>query len=157
PAKDGEVHIGGWAHEAGLACVAEVMNAAHSGRQPRMAFRRALDEKKRGTVTGAWRLWGEHAGMAPQSQRRGSQPPFPLPGEFPSNPDHVFEIHPVTSVSVDGHVTDATGAIGETPGFTPHDATKAFHLGYETLRCKIVPRGSRTRIITQALGFNFTD
>src|SRR5689334_16416450 len=28
PANDGEVHVGGWAYEAGLPCVAEVMNAA---------------------------------------------------------------------------------------------------------------------------------
>src|SRR5207249_4441908 len=29
--NDGEVHIGGWSHEAGLAGVSEIMNAAHNG------------------------------------------------------------------------------------------------------------------------------
>jgi hypothetical protein len=54
-------------------------------------------------------------------------------------------------------VTDTTETIGETPGFTPHEAQKAFVLGYEKLTCKIIPKGERTRIITESLGFNFTE
>src|SRR5262249_34061337 len=34
---------------------------------------------------------------------------------------------------------------------------KAFVLGYEKLTCKIIPKEGRTRLITQALGFNFTE
>jgi hypothetical protein len=157
PDKDGEVHVGGWADAAGLACVAEVMNAATSGKVARQAFTKALNAHQKVTVTGAWRLWGEHGGTAPQVQSLGTTPKFPLPGEFPSNPDHVFEIHPVTTIKSGNQVTDAAAAIGETPGFTPHDATKAIVLGYETLPCKLVPKNGRTRIITRSLGFNFTE
>src|SRR5262249_14151624 len=109
------------------------------------------------TVTGAWRLWGEHSGTGEQNQELEAAPPASLAGEAPSNPDHVFEIHPVTSVKLGASETPATAAIGKTPGFTPHDAQKAFVLGYEKLTCRIVPKGDRTRIITQALGFNFTE
>jgi hypothetical protein len=131
------------------------MNAAHVGMPALKAVKQAGSQKV--TVTGAWRLWGEHPGTGAQIQARGTQPPAQLPGEFPSNPDHVFEIHPVTSVKIGNQVVSATSAIGPTAGFTPHDPQKAFLLGYEKLTCKIVPGNARTRIITQSLGFNFTE
>jgi hypothetical protein len=155
PAKnDGEVHIGGWSHEAGLAGVSEVMNVANKGKKTMLAFRNAQNPKV--TVTGAWRLWGEHSGTGPQIQQASGPNPAFNP-EIKSNPEHVFEIHPVISANIDGVTINAGDTIGETPGFTPHDADKAFVLGYETLPCKIIPIGSRTKIITQALGFNFTE
>ena len=51
-------------------------------------------------VTGAWRLWPEHAGGEPQVQ--GEQ----LDKFNTTNPDHVFQIHPIASVN----------AIGAAPG-----------------------------------------
>src|SRR5258707_12938600 len=72
PKNDGEVHIGGWANEAGLPCVAEVRNAAHAGKKPMTVFRTALGAGEKVTVTGAWRLWGEHAGTGPQIQALGA-------------------------------------------------------------------------------------
>src|SRR5262245_33312239 len=155
--NDGEVHVGGWVHEAGLAGVVEVMNASHSGKPAMRALQKALNDGQKATVTGAWRIWGEHAGLGQQIQARGMEPKFPLPGEFPSNPDHVFEIHPVTSVKAGETVTSAADAIGPTEGFTPHEAHEAFLLGYEKLTCKIIPKEGRTRIGTKALGFNFTE
>jgi hypothetical protein len=152
PKNDGEVHIGGWADKAGLAGVAEIMNVAGPGQKALKAVKQAQGKI---TVTGAWRLWGEHGGTAAQIQQLNSGPPNP--GAPSSNPPHVFEIHPVTTVKVGGMSTDATKAIGKTLGFTPHDATKAFVQGYEKLPCKIIPRNGRTRIVTQALGFNFTE
>jgi hypothetical protein len=157
PAKsDGEVHVGGWAYEAGLPCVSEVMNVAHAGKKPMLALQKAWKAGQKVTVTGAWRIWGEHAGLRPQIQALKSTPKFPLPGVAPSNPDHVFEIHPVTTFKVGDTPTDATEAIGDTPGFTPHDANTAFVLGYEKATCKILPKGDRTRILTQMVKFNFT-
>ena len=153
PKNDGEIHIGGWSDEAGLAGVSEVMNAGTIGRAAAAAFRKAEQPV---TVTGAWRLWAEHAGTGSQMQAKGPNPNFDP--QVKSNPEHVFEIHPVTMFAVDGKKTSTTNTIGETPGFTPHDATKAFVLGYEKLPCKIIPqKGDRTRIITQSLGFNFTE
>jgi hypothetical protein len=157
PKNDGEVHIGGWCHAAGLPGVVEVMNAATVGAPAREACKNAFEANQKVSVTGAWRLWGEHAGTGEQIQNLEAQPQLPLHGEFPSNPDHVFEIHPVTSVKVGSHPTDAEVAIGNTAGFTPHDAQMAFVQGYERLPCKIIPKAGRTRIITEALGFNFTE
>src|SRR5262249_35617206 len=140
PKNDGEVHIGGWSAEAGLPGVAEGMNAANTGKKPLAAFRKAWLAKQKGPATGAWRLWGEHPGTAAQVQAIGTEPSFPLHGEAPSNPDHVFEIHPVTTVKVGATETDAKDAISKTAGHTPHEAEKAFVLGYEKLTCKIIPK-----------------
>jgi len=158
-ASDGEVHCGSWAVAAGLPCVAEVMNAAprQAGAPARLALIKAARNGDRPTVKGAWRLWGEHGGSVPALQALGSDPDPMHPGMDTSNPDHVFEIHPITTVTVGGKVTDATQSIGDTPGVTPHDAQKAFVQGYETLPCKIIAKEGRTRIITHALGFNFTN
>ena len=155
PAADGEVHIGGWVHEAGMPGVVEIMNVAHAGKAALTAVKAAGNQKV--IVTGAWRLWGEHPGTGAQLQSIGAQIPNELPGEFPSNPDHVFEIHPVAMIKIGNNETPATEAIGTTKGFTPHDPEKAFVLGYEKLTCKIIPKGNRTRIVTQSLGFNFTE
>jgi hypothetical protein len=157
PADDGEVHVGGWSEEAGLAAVAEVMNAATTGAEPRLAFAKALAAGKKVRVTGAWRIWCEHGGTTAQLQAVGPKPEGALPGVAPSNPDHVFEIHPVTAVKVGETVTPATKAIGPTTGFTPHTADEAFLPGYEKLTCTIIPKGNRTRIITEASKDNFTD
>jgi hypothetical protein len=157
PAEDGEVHVGGWSDAAGLATVSEVMNAATSGKEARLAFASALAAGKKVTATGAWRIWCEHGGTTPQIQAKGPKPEGDLPGAAPSNPDHVFEIHPVTSVKVGDQVTDAAKAIGATPGFTPYPAGEAFLPGYEKLTCTIIPRKDRTRIITEASRYNFAE
>ncbi|MBO0700346.1 MAG: hypothetical protein J2P46_18250, partial [Zavarzinella sp.] len=157
-ANDGEVHIGGWADAGGLATVAEVMNAASTGADARKAFARALEGGRKVTAAGAWRIWCEHGGTTPQIQAVGPKPAGDLPGAAPSNPDHVFEVHPVTTVKVGDQVTSGAAAIGATPGFTPHDAAKAFLQGYEKLASKIIPQpGNRTRIVTEASRFNFTE
>jgi hypothetical protein len=156
--EDGEVHIGGIAREAKLAAVAEVMNVASKGKQAKAVFAKALAAGHRPLrVTGAWRLWCEHSGGRPQRQTAGLRPP--LPGPAPSNPDHVFEIHPVTSVRL-GDAAPVSGleAITATPGYTAYDATLAFHLSYDRLPCTITPLANdRTRIVTQAIGYNFAE
>lgn len=154
---DGEVHIGGIAAEAKLATVAEVMNGSGAGKKAVATFAKAIQQGKSVKVAGAWRLWCEHSGGVPQVQKAGLM--APLPGLHLSNPDHVFEIHPVTSVQLgDAAAVDATGSVRATPGHTPHDAQKAFHTGYDRIPCKISAAGEgRTKIVTQALGFNFTE
>jgi hypothetical protein len=154
---DGEVHIGGIATEARLATVAEVMNAGSVGKKAMDVFAAAIAGERKVNVAGAWRLWCEHSGGLPQVQ--GAKLTLPLPGPAPSNPDHVFEIHPVTTVQLgDDAPVSAREAIRATPGHTPHDAQKAFQLGYDRIACRITPLADdRTRIETHAIGFNFTE
>jgi hypothetical protein len=156
---DGEVHIGGWSYEVGLPCVAEVMNAASSGKKGRQTFQKALNAHKKVTVTGAWRFWCEHGGLTSQIQApKGAEPKhWPLAGEHLSNPDHVFEIHPVTSVKSGNVDVDIAETIGETTGYQYYDAQVAFKQDYEMHSCTIIPKpNNRTRILTEAARHNFT-
>src|SRR2546426_4245753 len=67
PSKDGDMHVAGRANEAGLPVVAEIMNARF--------HKEAVDlvHQLEGTgqsvqMSGAWRIWTEHAGIARQVQ-----------------------------------------------------------------------------------------
>jgi hypothetical protein len=160
PAKnDGEVHVAGFLKGLTFPCVAEVMNAAKNrrGSPAEQALRAAAAAKQKVKIAGAWRLWCEHAGTRDQIQ--GKAYPIPQPGVPKSNPDHVFEIHPVTRVEPNGGAAVAAlDSVSETAGHKPHDAQKAFLLGYENVPCRIEPLGAnRVRIITKGTGFNFTE
>lgn len=145
--KDGEAHVAGVAEEARLATVIEVMNAEDEIAALSL-LRKAARDRQSVKVRGAWRFWCEHAGT--RNQKQGDN----LPNRFPdSNPDHVFEIHPVTSVG-ELNLSDSVKA---TPGFEPKEAERAFR-AYENVPCRIerLP-GNRTRITTKSVGFNFTE
>lgn len=86
---DGDMHFAGRAPEIGLRVVAEVANAAEQD-SARALVKGAGRSHRPIQVTGAWRLWPEHALGAPEVQ--GPDVP-PLENPFP---DHVFEVHPVT-------------------------------------------------------------
>jgi hypothetical protein len=88
---DGDMHFSGRAPEVGLRMVAEIVNAG--GEDSAVALvRRAGKSHRPLPVTGAWRLWPEHALGAPEVQGK------PVPPLENAYPDHVFEIHPVLTV-----------------------------------------------------------
>ena len=145
PSKDADLHIAGRAPEVGLPLVAEIMNAKQ--------FSAAVDQihEVEGTdeeipLTGVWRLWCEHGGSSKQIQGNA------VKQAKTSNPDHVFEIHPATSVA----------GIDVLPGFVPiegyknKDAMQAFH-AYENLSSKITLGANTTTIITRMGGFNYVE
>src|SRR5207249_6804470 len=92
PSKDGDMHVVGRADEVGLPVVAEIMNARF--------HRDAVDlvHQLEGTgqsiqLSGAWRLWTEHAGIKRQVQ---GQPRDPFDT---TNPHHAFESHPIDRIA----------------------------------------------------------
>jgi hypothetical protein len=95
-------------------------------------------------ITGAWRLWPEHAGGKDQVQ---DGPMDPIKN---TNPDHVFQIHPIASVNA----IDTRKSFHPITGFTPKDAERAF-TQYENLRCRIIPGAQQTTIMTNMAGFNY--
>ena len=142
---DGEIHIAGRAPEIELPIVAEIMQA--KGETKTIAKVRALAGT--GTpiaITGAWRIWCEHAGGS--SQLQGGE----LEAFTTSNPDHVFEIHPVTRF---GDV-DLARTFTPTQGYTPKEAENAF-MSYERVPSKITIDGETTTIETRAAGNNFVE
>src|SRR5262249_50336933 len=97
-------------------------------------------------VSGAWRLWCEHGGTKPQKQGEELEP-FDT-----SNPDHVFEIHPITRLDR----LSLLGSFKPIKGFETKSAHDAF-VTYENLACEIGVTGDRATIITQMGGYNYVE
>jgi len=143
PSKDGDMHASGRAKEVGLPIVAELMNA----KDMKEGVKALKDAKENGDpikVSGAWRLWCEHAGGARQIQGKALLP-FKT-----SNPDHVFEIHPITKIGT----MSTLESIKVIEGFKPKDAHAAF-VHYENVRCRIEPGATTTTIRTGMAGYNY--
>lgn len=142
--EDGDVHCGGTASEVGLPCVAEVMNA--SGNPVAAKMKKLAKNQSEVEVTGAWRLWCEHPGV-PQIQDNTD-----YVGQ-PSNPNHVFELHPV--VTFDG--AKYANTIKVIPGYTAYDAITGFRY-YESVPCKITTGPKKTTtIMTPQAKYNYVE
>src|SRR5438309_1833140 len=91
------------------------------------AFRTAEASSTLIALGGVWRIWFLHGGGSHYVQGD------PMSRAESSNPNHVFEIHPVTSV---GTMT-VLNSLRPIDGFQPKDAQEAFSR-FESLPCKIV-------------------
>jgi hypothetical protein len=92
-ATDGDMHVAGLSKTVGLVTVAELMNAAS---EPEVVGLIHDLEGKRKPVrlAGVWRVWCEHPKADVSYDQRS---PFDPDTVFKNaNPDHVFEIHPIT-------------------------------------------------------------
>jgi hypothetical protein len=144
-ANDGDIHVAGRApKEIGLPMVAEVMNASND--QP--AVKLIHSDEGNGkfiAVTGAWRLWFEH----PPSS--GVQTQFDdVPPAANTNPDHCFEIHPLTNVGGN----DLTASFHDIKGFTPKDAQAAF-ASYEKLSVTVRANATAVTLDSPKSGYNY--
>jgi len=145
PSEDGDMHIAGYCSNIGLPLVSEVMNAKYEDD--------VVDtlRKFEGTDTpvhlnGAWRIWCEHSGNDKQEQ--GAAFP-PITG---TNPDHVFELHPVLMVN-DQNLLPSLRAI---TGYKYKDAEKAFNR-YAITTCRLEDRGDRVYMETKGVGYNYAE
>ncbi len=142
PALDGDLHFAGRAPQVGLPVVAEIINAADE--------KAAVDvvHAAEGTgrplkVSGVWRIWPEHAGKAEEEQGK------PLPPFDTDNPDHVFEIHPVTKV-------DGVGLLGSfrpVKGFKPGAARRTFGI-FEKAACTIRVKPNSVSVVAETGIYN---
>ncbi|MBI1822488.1 MAG: hypothetical protein HYR79_12340 [Nitrospirae bacterium] len=143
--KDGDIHIAGRAPEVELATVSEIMNAAsQKDAVDRIHEIEGTDQTAK--IRGAWRLWCEHGGSSSQIQGQ-TLAPFTT-----TNPDHVFEIHPV--VQVDNIST--LDSLIPIDGYDPKDAHDAF-TSYENLKSQIKPGRKTTTIVTSMGGYNYVE
>jgi len=86
--KDGDIHIAGRDSVVQLPMVVEIINGKMETEA--FAFLKQLNEGDSVPIVGVWRLWFEHPGH--ENQIMGK--PVPVPKN--TNPDHIFEFHPVT-------------------------------------------------------------
>jgi len=143
--KDGDMHVAGRApNEIGLATVAEIMNAKDEPEAVEAA-NKVAGSKQPIRVVGAWRIWNEHGGDDTRFEQGK-----PVAAAKNSNPDHVFEIHPVSSI--DGIST--TRSFKPIVGYKPKNADDAFNR-YENVRSRITPGASTTRITSPGVGYNY--
>jgi len=144
--KDGDLHIAGRASEVGLPIVAEIMNARLQGEA--MDVIHSVEGKgKQIPISGAWRIWVEHGGNAPQVQGEPLDHPFDT-----TNPEHVFEIHPITKIEGKPLLSSLQPIIG----FRTKDAHDAF-LSYENKQCQLIPNKDTTTIVTSMGGYNYVE
>jgi len=134
---DGDLHCAGRAPEIALPVVAEVANAA-SEKDATALIHAAEGTHRPLRISGVWRIWPEHAGDEKAEQGK------PLPEAESENPNHVFEIHPVTRINDVG----VLGSFRPVEGFMPGDARATLE-GYEKVECTITPRPQTISIVTR--------
>jgi hypothetical protein len=143
--SDGDMHVAGHCAEVGLPMVAELMNAKDKT-ATQDVIHTAESHHTSLTLSGAWRIWWEH----PQSGANQSQLTSNTLHGPATNPDHAFEIHPLTVVAE----ADVRDTFHKIPGYTPTSATKAFK-HYESRTCTIVPQGDGVTITTSKALYNY--
>jgi len=145
PAEDGDLHVSGRAaKEVGLPMVAEVVNARSPDEQAALILIHDREGKNVAMpISGAWRVWFEHPG------ERQVQFEKVDPAEN-TNPDHNFEIHPLTKVG-DQLLQKSFHVI---QGFTPKTAKAAFEVYNKQ---EILIRATKTAVTLDAkkVGFNY--
>ncbi len=144
PSNDGDIHISGTAPEIGLLTVAEIMNAKDFPK----VLKHVQDELgATELMTGVWRIWPEHGGESLHVQGAADANDI-----TDTNPDHIFEIHPLTKVGP----FDVSSAFHPIPAFRTKDAQSAFQ-NYEGARSKIIPSGETTKIRLSQATFNYVE
>ncbi len=121
--KDGDIHCSGYDNKIGLPIVAEIMNA----KDHRDAIDLLVANEGKGDaantklkMTGVWRLWPEHMGH--DNFVQGMKLSKAEIEKKTTNPDHVFEIHPVTKLED----MDFTESLYNIDGYTPKDIWSVF-------------------------------
>lgn len=144
--KDGDMHFSGTSPDIGLPFVAEIVNAALSTQNAAESAIIAAQASGKVTLRGAWRLWFEHPS---KTQTQGGNNPFSPDN---TNPDHSFEIHPISRVN--------SFDIGESfipvKGYTAYTADTAF--AYFD-KCEITVKASSSGISLRSkkLKYNYVE
>ena len=148
-ADDGDLHFAGRSDDIGLPLVAEIINAALPSQKQAVNFVHQQEgTNTRISLKGVWRIWFEHPPAGHGTQVQGN--PVPVPGN--TNPDHVFEFHPVVQVGTNS-VLPSFIAI---PKYQAYDAATAFG-SYESLSVALQANGTATEIQSKKAGYNYAE
>src|SRR5262249_16986542 len=145
--KDGDMHVAGRAAEIGLATVAEIQNAKDAPDAVNLV-KSVEGSGQTIALSGVWRIWPEHGGDNSHVQQIGPGPMYE--GIGPTNPPHVFEIHPILKLGEQ----DLSNTLRPIEGFEAKEAEDAF-ARYEAGRFEITPSGDRVRMRMRMVGFNY--
>jgi len=140
---DGDLHMACRCDAIGLPMVSEIVNAAKFD-DAVAAAKDAAKNKTKTQVTGVWRFWLEHPSTNAQTQ--GAT--VPIPGS--TNPDHSFEIHPVTKIGGEDLLTSFVVI----PGYQAYSAKTAFQ-DYEARTFQVSRSGAFTSIEGKKAKYNY--
>ena len=134
---DGDLHFAGRAPEIALPLVGEIANAASE--KPAIDLVHSVEGTGRPLkVSGAWRIWPEHPGSAPEDQG------MPLAPMDSKSPDHVFEIHPITRIN-NLEILDTFRPV---EGFLPGNAHSTFEI-FQGTECRLTAEPGKVKIVTR--------
>jgi hypothetical protein len=145
---DGDIHMAGRADEVQLPLVAEIVNARNEPGSLKL-----LNGTPAGNtvdVTGVWRIWFEHPGKADMIQGA----PVDVPGD--SNPDHVFEIHPITLFGNNNVLDSFVPIANRNSSYQAYPAATAF-ASYENQDSTIQISDTSVSITAKQAGYNYTE
>lgn len=101
PSNDGDIHIAGIPRAVGqpneiiMTAVAEIMNAKDFPKELKYIQDKKSESGQGDSVrmVGVWRFWPEHGGESHHSQGLAN-----ISAIEDTNPDHIFEIHPLVRI-----------------------------------------------------------
>ena len=151
---DGDVHMAGRAPEVQLPMVVEIMNAGMDAQSSSFDLMNSTPAGQNINLEGVWRIWFEHPSTGDQTQGD----PVDVPAN--SNPDHVFEIHPVTSFGgndiADTSLVPIVNPNNSSNSYQAYDANTAFG-NYEKLTSTISVSDTAVSITAKKAGYNYTE
>jgi hypothetical protein len=140
---DGDFHMAGRAPEIGLPAVAEIANGDDAKNAADLVHS-VEGTGKPIKISGVWRIWAEHAGAAKEEQ---GTPPLKVSKS--TNPDHIFEMHPVTRIGNIGTLH----TFRPVKGYLPGDAQRTFEI-FEKVECKLTVKSKTVAIVTETGLYN---
>lgn len=146
--QDGDVHIAGRDTVVLLPMVAEILNGKRES--DTFNFLLGMSEGQSVPLVGVWRLWFEHPGSEDQIQ--GAAVPEP----DDTNPDHVFEFHPVTKFGNFDCRDSLLPIVDGAKEFRGHPADRAF-ASYEQRPGTISKTNNGIMITSNQAGFNYVE
>lgn len=146
PEDDADLHFAGLSSQIRLPVVAEIMNAKGQPAALSVVKSNTGPGKPPVKVSGAWRIWPEHPPKGNVVQVQGAN--FPVTDK--TNPDHVFEIHPVTQIAA----ASTTSSFKVIPGYSPKNAADSFRL-FEQRRLTVSPSHTGVLLCTKQTGNNY--
>lgn len=147
--EDGDIHMAGRDSVVKLPLVAEIINAA--------MMKAAVQQLQQTSgsqaipVTGVWRVWFEHP-PGSGNQVQGQTVPVPTS----SNPDHVFEIHPITNFNGVDVLPSFQEIKNSSKSYQAYPASKSFD-NYEKLQATIKATKTAILITSSKVGYNYTE
>ena len=146
--EDGDVHIAGRDTVVQLPMVAEILNGKLEN--DTFKFLLGMSEGQSVPMVGVWRLWFEHPGSEDQIQGDDVAEPDD------TNPDHVFEFHPVTKFGSFDCSDSLIPIVDGEKEFRGHPAAKAF-ASYEQRPGTISKTTNGIMITSNKAGFNYVE